>query len=145
MRFHVSAGLARDVHVEIPIMGPLKRLLIIDDEPTILEVLRQFFETRYEVATANNPATGMFIASQRPFDVILLDISMPGMNGLELAAAIRDQGNDAAILFMTGYPSRRNVDATHKLGAVACLAKPTDLHELDKLVAHSARRQSSVS
>ena len=126
-------------------MSVQKRLLIIDDEPTILEVLTEFFGSRYDVVATGDPAKAMLMAIQRPFDVILLDINMPGMTGLELAAAIRAQGGRAPLLFMTGYPSRDHVEETSRLGAVACLAKPTDLLELDRLVAQSASNQAVLS
>jgi CheY-like chemotaxis protein len=126
-------------------MSPQKRLLIIDDEPTILEVLNEFFGSRYDVVTTSDPAKAMLLAIQRPFDVILLDINMPGMTGLELAAAIRAQGGRAPLLFMTGYPSRRDAEEIHRLGAVACLEKPTDLLELDRIVAQSACNQAVLS
>ena len=126
-------------------MGTRKRILIVDDEPRILDILNEFFRTRYEVVTASNPAQGMFIASHRRFDVILLDINMPGMSGLEMAAAIRAHGNTAAILFMTGYPSRQNADEARKLGAVACLDKPTNLLHLDELISSTTHRQSAPS
>jgi CheY-like chemotaxis protein len=119
-----------------------KRLLVVDDEPAILEILSEYFESRYDVATASNPARGLLIASQRSFDVILLDINMPGMTGLELATAILNQGSTAAILFMTGYPSRRLISEARRLGAVACLEKPTDLLELDELIGSSAHRET---
>src|SRR5207244_12387694 len=103
------------------------------------------FSMRSEVVLAGIPGQGTFLASHRRFDVILLDINMPGMIGHEMAAAIRAHGNTAAILFMTGYPSRQHADEARKLGAVACLDKPTNLLHLDELISRTTHRQSAPS
>jgi CheY-like chemotaxis protein len=121
-------------------MSARKRLVIVDDDAAVLEVLREYFGPRYEVETSRTAAGGMFAAIRARPDVILLDVKLPGMTGLELAAGIRTNGGTAPIVFMTGYLSARVEAEARRLGAVACLQKPTDLLKLDAIVSDLAHR-----
>ena len=114
----------------------LRRLLIVDDEPAILEVLTSYFaETgRYEIMTAQHGADAMMIASfQRP-DAILLDILMPGMDGIEVLRAIRAMDASIPVVMVTGNADVKVARDTLTMGAFDYVAKPFDCTALDRIV-----------
>jgi len=126
-----------------------KRVLIVDDQPRVLDVLRETlgsFQHRdaYEITPAQSVADALAILQRERFDLILLDMVMPGIGdpllrrqGLDLMKHIRDLGVNAPILMMSGdWDSRRETDARRE-GAVGFLHKPFDLRELDRLVARA--------
>jgi DNA-binding response OmpR family regulator len=114
-----------------------KHILVIDDEPGIREILRFFLETQgWEVETASNGEEGLKAFSAAPPPVVLLDGSMPGMNGYETARAIRDTGiGDPRIIMLTGDGAPQPSAATlETLGIDHYLTKPLDDQELFELL-----------
>lgn len=82
-------------------------LLIIDDEPDILQVYSEFFERRdFEVATAINGTEGLYQLQNNDFDVALVDIRMPDMNGLEVVKQAIAAEVDTSLIILTGHGSR---------------------------------------
>jgi len=85
----------------------MKRVLIVDDEPNVVGVLREFF-TRfqhghaYDVVSAQSVAEAVDILLRELFDLILLDMVMPRISGLDLLKRVRDLGVKAPVLMMTG-------------------------------------------
>src|SRR5882762_8217107 len=78
-----------------------RRVLIVDDEPLVLEVLSEHFEIDYDVEIALNGVDALdAIRRQRP-DVVLLDIKMPGMSGIEVLKAIQQLDESVAVIMVT--------------------------------------------
>lgn len=112
-----------------------KRVLIIDDNERVLEILTDFLGEAYRVDTASTPSAGLkMLASNLP-DVILLDVNMPGTDGLTLLESLRNQGMVAPVFIMTGYDSPGVQARAKASGATAYLVKPIDLRHLDRLIA----------
>src|SRR5258705_4158913 len=124
-----------------------KRVLIVDDQPRVLEVLRDILssfqhEHTYEIATTHSVADALAILQRERFDLILLDMVMPGIGdpllrrqGLDLLKRVRDLGVTTPVLMMSGdWESRKEADALIE-GAFGYLHKPFDIGELDRLVA----------
>jgi len=81
-------------------------ILLVEDEPAVRQVTREALEMGgYRVLEADGPATAEHIASDRQteIDLLLTDVVMPGMNGLELARQVRESRPELVTLFMTGY------------------------------------------
>jgi two-component system, NtrC family, response regulator AtoC len=113
-----------------------RRLLIVDDEPDILGVLTSYFsqDGRYEIMTAQHGADAVMIASfQRP-DAILLDILMPGMEGVEVLRAIRSMDPTIPVVMVTGNADVKVARDTLTMGAFDYVAKPFDCTALDRIV-----------
>jgi DNA-binding NtrC family response regulator len=124
-----------------------KRILIIDDQPHVLDALRDIVAAfqhghTYEISTARSGADALAILQRERFDLILLDMIMPGIGdplrrrqGLDLLKRIRDLGVNAAVLMMSGDFDREKEAEALTEGAFGFLHKPFDLRELDRLVA----------
>src|SRR5438067_5631929 len=110
-------------------------LLIIDDEPLTLKALAQIFlDRQFTVLTASSAAEGLALfARQRP-DVVLLDIGLPDLTGLETFQRIHRLDTRTPVIFMTGYGTTETAIEAMKLGAYDYLVKPLDPERLPELV-----------
>lgn len=112
-----------------------KRILVVDDNEVIREVLEEFLGRDYTVEAVGNPALAMSSIIQKKPDAILLDVRMPGVDGLTLLKSLREIGVHTPIFVMTGYDSRRVAIEALELGANGYLPKPFDLLHLEQLLA----------
>ncbi|HEU4366767.1 MAG TPA: response regulator [Methylomirabilota bacterium] len=112
-----------------------RRLLIVDDEPLILEVLREHFRADYDVETALNGADALgAIVRARP-DVVMLDITMPRMNGVEVLKDIKQIDDSIAVIMVTANEQVALAAEALKHGAFGYVPKPFDFRYLDHMVA----------
>ena len=118
-------------------MRHTKRVLVVDDNEVILDILKQFLGRGYTVEVVGNASLALASVVQKTPDVILLDVRMPGVDGLSLLKSLRDMGVQTPVFVMTGYDSTQvAIDALEK-GATGYLPKPFDLIHLDRLIAHA--------
>ncbi len=75
------------------------RLLVVEDNASLLESIVQILRDEFEVDTAINGEDGLFLALQNIYDAILLDVMMPGMDGFEVIQKIRDEKIETPVLF----------------------------------------------
>jgi DNA-binding NtrC family response regulator len=110
-------------------------ILIIDDEQAITEMLVHHFTSKgWAAAGAERGEQGRELADKFSPDVILLDVKLPDMDGIEVLKKLKAQGSSAAILIMTGGGSIPNAVEAIKLGAEQYLTKPLAFAELDRLI-----------
>lgn len=103
-----------------------KRILVIDDNEDLAEGLCELMELRnHEVDVAFTGLAGADAAARNSYDYIFVDIGLPDINGLECAWCIRECGNDAEILFMTGN-SAADIPSRIQLENAELLTKPLD-------------------
>lgn len=122
----------------------MDKLLIADDEADIVTMLTSFFEGKgYEVMTASDGIETLKQVEKRP-DLILLDISMPGLNGLEVCRHIRDH-IDCPILFLTAKIEDMDKVKGFSVGGDDYIVKPFSLAELEARVSAHLRRQARHS
>ena len=114
-------------------------LLIVDDEPGIVDTMRTYFSPQYEVLTAYSGQEAIRKAQQQP-DLILLDIQMPGTDGLTVCQTIRDH-IACPILFLTARIESADQIAGFQSGADDYIVKPFDLDELSARIAAHLRRE----
>lgn len=100
-------------------------IVIIDDENEILSMLERFLgrNSRYRVKTYNNPVTAISALS-KDTDVILLDIMMPQMSGLDALPKLLEKAPDTKVLMMTAYSTLDKVLNAHRFGATDYIMKP---------------------
>lgn len=119
---------------------PMPLLLVMDDEPAILHAFRRVFrEPEATLLTARSPAEGLALVEQRRPDVIILDVEMPGMTGLEAFRHIRQIDAKVPIIFITGRAGTDEAIEATKLGALDYLFKPLELPEVRELVTRAFR------
>ena len=118
-------------------------ILVVDDEETILDVAEGFFQRKgYMVQTASNGREALEILDREKVHCCFTDISMPEMDGLELAEAIRKKDNTLPVVVMTGYPSLENTIQTLKNGVVDYLIKPINLEQMEITLKRVIRERS---
>ena len=126
-----------------------KRVLIVDDEAPVVEVLKDFFrqfrhENSYETESAKDGAEALIVLLRGKFDLILLDMHMPRMGGLELLKQIRGLGVNVPVIMITANADTRAAAEALGGGVFAYIPKPFDIRHLDHLVALAISTGSSV-
>lgn len=108
------------------------RILVIDDEEIIHVSLRKMLERRgYVLTSAMLAVEGLGLLEQKdPFDLIITDLMMPQMDGIQLLGHLKAQGNTTPIVMITGYPTVRTAILALRLGAVDYIVKPFTRSEL---------------
>ncbi len=115
------------------------RVLIIDDEVEFATTLCQRLKLRkYEVMEAHNGAAGVKAVEDSAFDIVLLDLKMPDMDGLEILAIIREKRPQTKVIMLTGHGSGEAGQQALAMGAHAYLMKPVDFKELLQTVGEAA-------
>jgi phosphoserine phosphatase RsbU/P len=119
---------------------PSLRVLVVDDEIMILNMLRQYFQHRSDQCdTAQSGKEALHLMEDRIYDLVLSDISMPGMDGLELIRRVKALQPQAVCLLMSGYGTRGDIIAALKIGAFDFLDKPLpDLASLTMIIDRAA-------
>ncbi len=115
------------------------RILIIDDDVALLKMLKRYFEMkRYEVITAESGPEGLRRMNPQP-DIILLDVNMPGLDGIEVCRRIRDRVT-CPVLFLTARVEEQDIVNGLSSGGDDYILKPFRLRELDaRITAHLKR------
>ncbi len=117
------------------------RVLIVDDKEDILELLGEYLRTRgYRVRTAYDGVAGLEIARSEPIDVVLTDMKMPQMGGMELLRAVQDLGRPVAVIMMTGFATVDSAIQALKHGAYDYLLKPFKLRDVYAAIVRASER-----
>src|SRR5574337_1711720 len=118
------------------------RVLVVDDErPTRLLMEKELPRAGYAVMTAESGEEALEKVRAQDFDVILLDLKMPGIGGMEALRRIRDSGASGEVVILTGHPDVDSAIAAMKLGAYDYLTKPFKLSELEEVLRRAAERK----
>ena len=111
------------------------KIMVIDDELEICHILKEFLEgLGYQVITAQSGAEGLRLISQNIVDVLILDLNIPGMHGLEILKKVKASYPDISVIILTGFPSINSAVESMKLGAYDYLVKPIDFKRLEVLL-----------
>lgn len=107
------------------------RLLLVEDDPDIVETLTDLLNSEgHEVETADDGRLGLRMAMDRPYDILLLDVMLPGMDGFEICRSIRRQGFQGGILMLTARGLTDDRVRGLRTGADDYLVKPWEPPEL---------------
>lgn len=122
-----------------------RHLLIVDDEGNIRKILKAAFErSNYKVTAVESGDEALqAIASDPTIDLVLTDVLMPGITGVELLAHVRSRREDLPVLIMTAYGTIPQAVEAMRLGAVDYITKPFDLEVLKRTVAHFLPKSGS--
>jgi DNA-binding response OmpR family regulator len=124
----------------------MSRLLVVEDDPAILRGLSDNLRTEaYDVATATDGETAFRMARDGAFDLVLLDVMLPKMNGFDVCKRLRDAGSNVPILMLTARGEEADRVRGLDLGADDYLTKPFSLRELQARVRALLRRRATLS
>ena len=120
------------------------RILVVDDEFSVRDSLYNWFrKDGYEVTAAENATEALKALQDHAFDVALLDIKMPGMDGMELQEHIHRIDPRIAVIMITAFASVDTAVRALKQGAFDYVTKPIDPDELSHLVLRALEQQTS--
>jgi len=110
-------------------------VLIVDDEPTQIRSIGRVLKARgYEVESASNGREASQRLEQGTFDVVLSDIAMPGMDGIQLLQFVRQQSFDVPVVLITGEPAVSTAVKALEYGAFHYLTKPIEVPDLEEVI-----------
>jgi CheY-like chemotaxis protein len=116
----------------------VKRVLVVDDDACVRLVLSRTLagvHGEYRVATAGGAEEALDLLRTCEFDLVITDLRMPGMDGLELTRAIRSTCPESAVVWMTAHGCAGVVARARDLGVAVCLDKPLEIDEFRAAVA----------
>ena len=120
---------------------PVRRILVVDDDPDINRLLRARLTARgYEVSTAASGEEALALLADTLSDIIFLDISLPGINGLQTLAEVRRRGLDAAVIMTTAFGSEQIAVEALRQGANDYLRKPFESDEFRRVLERTVQR-----
>jgi diguanylate cyclase (GGDEF)-like protein len=151
---HQGAGLnsgrgidaAMDGKTDIPLAESAHTVLAIDDDQNVHRLLKaRLKQENFELATAQDGATGLRMAMETPTSLILLDLDMPEMDGYEVLRRLKEskQTHDIPVIVLSGMPSPADKVTAFDLGAVDYMTKPFDMMEL-RVRVRSALRMADL-
>ncbi len=124
---------------------PKPRILIVDDEEIVRESLSGWLEQDgYAVETAADGQTGLDTLRDGPWSILLVDLKMPGMDGLQVLEAAKKQQPDLSVVMITAYATVETAVKAIKLGATDYIVKPFDPEELSLLIQKIVAQQAVV-
>ena len=116
-------------------------VLVVDDDAGMVETLADILAARhYRVATAESGASAVDMLRSDRYDVVLMDIQMPGLNGVDALKAMRAMVPDLSVIMMTAFTRHELVEEARQAPALAVLAKPLDLDRVLVLIDGVVRR-----
>jgi CheY-like chemotaxis protein len=116
----------------------MKRILVVDDEPDLLEVVGDYFGDRYEVTTATSGAAALDAFRCRRPDVVFLDVNMPGGSGVDTLQAMRALDPSVPVVMVTVNIEVGVAESCLEKGAFAYVPKPFDLNYMEHMAALAA-------
>jgi DNA-binding NtrC family response regulator len=121
------------------------RLLLVDDEEHFLVSASKVFQRRgITVLTADRGTRALEILAEHPVDVVILDVKMPGLGGIETLERMHANYPELKVILLTGHATMESAADGMRLGAAGYLVKPVDLHELlDKAIQACGRHLES--
>jgi DNA-binding NtrC family response regulator len=123
--------------------GPAPRLLVVDDDRAVRHALQiNLRKTGYNVTLANSAAEALEVLSERPMDLVITDVAMPGTTGLELLTQVKEQWPEVRVVVMTGYGSVRDAVQAMKTGADDYIIKPVSKEELLLIVGRALEEKA---
>ncbi|MBN2505423.1 MAG: sigma-54-dependent Fis family transcriptional regulator [Verrucomicrobia bacterium] len=125
---------------------PRIKILIVDDEPGLCAGLREALQREgYDVEAATDPRDALKVMETRLFNLVISDIKMPGISGLELLTRVKQNSRDTVFILMTAYGTVESAVEAMKEGAYDYLTKPIDLKRLRAVVRKALEFQALVA
>jgi len=103
-----------------------EKILIVDDEPDMLKLLSMILreKTPYEITTTNNPTEAVELVKKERFDIVISDLKMPGLDGIEIIDAVKKVDEDTPIIIVTAYGTVESATEAMQKGGFDFITKP---------------------
>lgn len=122
-----------------------KKVLIVDDQNGIRILLAEVLKLDgYMTLTAASGLEALQLIEQHTFDLVILDVKMPGMDGIEILARIRKAGLSVPAIMMTAYDELQIIDEAKSYGILTHFKKPFDISEVRSVIASHVRNEEAV-
>lgn len=121
------------------------RVLVVDDKPSVLEVMTSILEGTCEVTTSADPADAIARLAPGRFEVVLTDVRMPGASGFDVLAAVKAADPAAVVVMMTGYASIPDAVAAIRRGAFDYVPKPLEAEEVRLVLARALEHRRETA
>jgi YesN/AraC family two-component response regulator len=118
----------------------MEKILIVDDEVDILRVIRKYLQGDYNILTAVEGRGALEIFKKEKPTVMVTDIRMPGMDGIELIRRVREMSREVEIIAITGHGDVQLSHESLRVGASDCLLKPIDVSMLEDSIDRALER-----
>ena len=115
----------------------MARVLVVDDDDNIRDTLYELLSEQYVCQTAETAEKALARLEADPYDVVLTDISMPGLSGLELLGHVRQRFPNTPVIIVSGISDHEHAEGLIKLGAFEYLLKPFSLEVVEKSVSRA--------
>ena len=120
-------------------------VLIVDDEPNVLNIIREAVATAgFQATTCESSNEALPLLEAQPPDLLLTDLRMPGINGLELLRSAQENSPDMQVVILTGYGDMKSAVEALRLGAFDYLSKPVDMERLVQTLQNGSERRRLV-
>lgn len=123
----------------------MANILIVDDDDAVRGILLDLLSDRYECNTASTAEEAFQYLEIENYDVVLTDLAMPGLTGVELIKRIQLKDLDTPVILISGHHDEQNAESLLKLGAFAYLHKPFSLDEVEYIVARAVGNSNGSS
>ena len=110
------------------------RVLIVDDEPEITEILSDLLSEDHDCSTANSAEAALMRLTEDEFQLVISDITMPGMSGLEMLPRAKSLSPNSVVVMISGMQTVESAIGALRLGAFDYLMKPFDLRQVEAVV-----------
>ncbi len=109
-----------------------EKILIVDDEPDMLKLLSMTIQrkTPYQVTITNNPLEALELAKKGGFDLVISDLKMPGLDGLELLDAVKSLDPDTPVILITAYGTIESASEAMEKGGFDFITKPFRIEQI---------------
>jgi DNA-binding NtrC family response regulator len=125
-------------------MPPLS-ILVVDDDLDICEYLKDFLASEgYEVHVVNDPTKAIGELKRGDFHLVVLDLMMPKLSGIDLLGQIRSNDDDIAIIILTGYPSLETATSSIQHDVSAYIRKPFSINDFRDAIARIAKKKGLI-
>ncbi|MGD8699923.1 MAG: response regulator [Gemmatimonadales bacterium] len=126
-------------------MDPI-RVLIVDDEAELVTALEERLNLRgFQASGVTTGTEALARLAEVPFDVVLLDLKMPGLGGLEVIKRIKEEQPGLQVILLTGWGSEEDAKKGQELGAYDYLMKPVKISELVRVLLSACDREEEGS
>jgi DNA-binding NtrC family response regulator len=143
--FRMAAGPLKEPHFTTYKRGRddlVASLLVVDDDKYVRDVLYDLFADEHRCHTTDSAEKALALIDEEFYDVVLTDISMPGLSGLELLGLIRQRYPDTPVIIISGITDQEHKRGLMKLGAFDYLLKPFNLETIEESVKRALEYRS---